>query len=38
MQPRGYMRAGQVVKIEIEHIGSLSNPVINEPEGFIVTG
>jgi len=38
MQPRGYMRAGQVVKIEIENIGSLSNPVINEPEGFIVTG
>lgn len=38
MQPRGYMRAGQVVKIEIENIGSLSNPVINEPDGFIVTG
>ncbi|OQK15259.1 hypothetical protein AU255_17430 [Methyloprofundus sedimenti] len=38
MQPRGYMRAGQVVKIEIENIGSLSNPVINEPEGFVVTG
>lgn len=38
MQPRGYMRAGQVVKIEIENIGSLSNPVINEPDGFIVSG
>ncbi len=35
MKPRGYMRAGQVVKIEIEKIGSLSNPVINEPDGFI---
>lgn len=35
MKPRGYMRAGQVVKIEIEKIGSLSNPVIHEPDGFI---
>lgn len=35
MKPRGYMQAGQVVKIEIEKIGSLTNPVINEPEGFV---
>lgn len=35
MKPRGYMRAGQVVKIEIEGVGMLTNPVINEPEGFI---
>ena len=36
MNPRGYMKAGQVVKIEIEKIGSLTNPVINEPDGFIL--
>jgi len=35
MNPRGYMKAGQRVKIEIEKIGSLSNHVINTPEGFI---
>lgn len=32
MKPRGYMEAGDIVKIEIEKIGSLSNPVIKEPE------
>ena len=37
MKPRGYMQAGQVVKIEIENIGILTNPVIDEPDGFIVT-
>lgn len=37
MKPRGYMKAGQVVKIEIENIGSLTNPVIEEPEGFLVS-
>jgi len=31
MKPRGYMKAGQTVRIEIEGIGSLSNPVIAEP-------
>ncbi len=31
MQPRGYLRTGQMVKISIEGIGSLINPVINEP-------
>jgi len=36
MKPRGYMKAGQTVKIEIEHIGSLVNPVIDEPDGFIL--
>jgi len=36
MKPRGYMKAGQTVKIEIEHIGSLVNPVIDEPEDFIL--
>ncbi len=32
MDPRGYMKPGQTVKIEIERIGVLSNPVIKEPE------
>ena len=32
MTPRGYMKPGQTVKIEIENIGSLVNPVIEEPE------
>lgn len=38
MKPRGYMKAGQVVTIEIEKIGRLTNPVIDEPEGFVVGG
>jgi 2-keto-4-pentenoate hydratase/2-oxohepta-3-ene-1,7-dioic acid hydratase in catechol pathway len=32
MQPRGYLKPGQTVKIEIEKIGVLTNPVIQEPE------
>jgi len=32
MQPRGYMKPGQIVRIEIEGIGILSNVVIAEPE------
>lgn len=32
MKPRGYMKTGDIVKIEIENIGSLSNPVIAEPD------
>ena len=37
MRPRGYLKPGDRVTIEIEGIGSLSNPVIEEPEdsGFI---
>lgn len=35
MQPRGYMKPGQTAKIEIEGIGSLSNPVIEEPENLV---
>lgn len=31
MQPRGYLKPGQVVRIEIEGIGVLENPVIEEP-------
>lgn len=30
MNPRGYMKVGQVVKIEIEGIGALINPIIDE--------
>lgn len=32
MKPRGYMKPGQTARIEIEKIGTLSNPVIEEPE------
>ncbi len=31
MKPRGYMKPGQTAKIEIAGIGTLSNPVIEEP-------
>jgi len=31
MQPRGYLKPGQTVKIEIEKIGMLTNPVTQEP-------
>ena len=36
MEPRGYMKPGQTVKIEIENIGILSNPVIEEPENTTI--
>lgn len=36
MEPRGYMKPGQTVKIEIEKIGSLSNPVIEEPKNSAI--
>lgn len=32
MKPRGYMRAGDTVTVEIENIGILQNPVIEEPD------
>ena len=32
MKPRGYLKAGQTVRIEIEGIGTLFNSVINEPD------
>jgi 2-keto-4-pentenoate hydratase/2-oxohepta-3-ene-1,7-dioic acid hydratase in catechol pathway len=35
MQPRGYLKAGQTVRIEIEGIGTLSNFVMNEPEDLV---
>ncbi len=31
MQPRGYLRPGQTVRIAIEGIGELINPVVDEP-------
>lgn len=31
MSPRGYMKPGDLVRIEIEKIGALENPVIEEP-------
>ena len=33
MTPRGYMLPGQTARIEIEGIGALVNPVIEEPDG-----
>ncbi|MDD4914437.1 MAG: fumarylacetoacetate hydrolase family protein [Methylococcales bacterium] len=35
MKPRGYLKPGQTVRIEIEGIGSLRNPVIAEPDNFM---
>ena len=32
MNPRGYLRPGQTVTIEIDGLGRLSNPVIAEPD------
>jgi 2-keto-4-pentenoate hydratase/2-oxohepta-3-ene-1,7-dioic acid hydratase in catechol pathway len=31
MEPRGYLKPGQTVTVEIEGIGRLTNPVIEEP-------
>lgn len=36
MKPRGYLLPGQTVRVEIERIGCLSNPVIEEPESTAV--
>jgi 2-keto-4-pentenoate hydratase/2-oxohepta-3-ene-1,7-dioic acid hydratase in catechol pathway len=35
MKPPHILKAGDRVRIEIEGIGTLDNPVIDEPEGFI---
>lgn len=37
MKPRGYLKPGQTVRIEIEGIGTLINPVIDEPTAFLVS-
>lgn len=34
MKPRGYLLPGQTARIEIEGIGTLINPVIEEPDDF----
>ncbi len=36
MKPRGYMKAGQVCRIEIEDIGMIANPVIDEPKDTVL--
>jgi 2-keto-4-pentenoate hydratase/2-oxohepta-3-ene-1,7-dioic acid hydratase in catechol pathway len=36
MQPRGYMKPGQTARIEIEGIGTLFNPVIEEPDNLMM--
>lgn len=36
MKPRGYMKPGDRVTIEIEGIGQLSNPVIDEPDSTVL--
>ena len=38
MKPRGYMRPGDVVRIEIEKIGVLENPVLEEPDETVFIG
>jgi len=39
MKPRGYMKPGDVVRIEIEKVGILVNPVVEEPdEGVDIAG
>jgi 2-keto-4-pentenoate hydratase/2-oxohepta-3-ene-1,7-dioic acid hydratase in catechol pathway len=36
--PDGLLKVGDVVRIEIDGIGSLTNAVVEEPDGFIVAG
>lgn len=36
MKPRGYMKPGDMARIEIEGIGVLANPVIEEPEDNVL--
>jgi 2-keto-4-pentenoate hydratase/2-oxohepta-3-ene-1,7-dioic acid hydratase in catechol pathway len=36
MKPRGYMLPGQTARIEIEGIGALVNPVIEEPDDLVM--
>ena len=31
MKPRGYLKIGDMVRVEVEGIGYLKNPVIEEP-------
>ena len=34
--PEGLLKVGDVVRIEIDGIGALTNTVVEEPEGFVV--
>ncbi|MDD5580415.1 MAG: fumarylacetoacetate hydrolase family protein [Methylobacter sp.] len=36
MTPRGYMKPGQIVRVEIEGIGTLTNNVIEEPDNLAI--
>jgi 2-keto-4-pentenoate hydratase/2-oxohepta-3-ene-1,7-dioic acid hydratase in catechol pathway len=36
MTPRGYMKPGQMVSVEIEGIGTLTNSVIEEPDNLVM--
>jgi 2-keto-4-pentenoate hydratase/2-oxohepta-3-ene-1,7-dioic acid hydratase in catechol pathway len=36
MQPRGYLKVGQTVRIEIEGIGTLRNSVVDEPDDMVI--
>ena len=38
MDPPRFLKAGQTVRIEIEGLGAIENPVIEEPEGFVFAG
>jgi 2-keto-4-pentenoate hydratase/2-oxohepta-3-ene-1,7-dioic acid hydratase in catechol pathway len=33
--PEGLLKVGDVVRVEIEGIGSISNTVVEEPEGYL---
>ncbi|MGR9052222.1 MAG: fumarylacetoacetate hydrolase family protein [Gammaproteobacteria bacterium] len=35
MKPRGYLKPGQIVRVEIEGVGTLTNPVVEEPDAWI---
>ena len=36
--PEGFLKVGDVVRIEIDGIGELRNEVVPEPDGFVVSG
>ena len=35
MKPPGWLKQGDVVKLEVEKIGTLVNHIVNEPEGYL---
>jgi len=35
MQPPRFLQIGDVVRIEIEKLGTIENPVVAEPEGSL---